>query len=164
MLGFPRPSSGLGPSGVVTTNFLVQEVDVLVPNSLVMITTSEGYAPDEHCPCATIASEMDDSVMVSQVGEMDSINDPRNRLEPRYALEAIPCLGDGVTKPARSRTPEDAYSRYNSITDGEEVLVEMLDGETGLCLGKRVPVSELRHSTSFFGRELDDKGTTVQQV
>lgn len=166
MLGFPRPSSGLGPSGVVTTNFLVREVDVLVPNSLVMITTSEGYAPDEPCPCATIASEMDDSVVSRQVGESlcGGINDTRNRLEPRHAPEATARLRDGVIQPTRSRTPEDVYSRCNTIMDGEEVLVEMLDGETGLCLGKRVPVGELRHSTSFFGHQLDDAGTTVQQV
>lgn len=166
VLGFPRPASGLGPSGVVTTNFLVREVDILAPNSLVMITTSEGYAPDEPCPCATIASEMNDSVVSRQGGDslsvgIDSINDLRNRVEPRHAPEATVHIRDGSTRPA---PPEDAYARSNSIIDGEELLVEMLDGETGLCLGKRVPVGELRHSTSFFGRELDDAGSTVQQV
>ena len=183
VLGFPRTTSGVvGPSGTVTTSFLVREADVLVPSSLVMITAAEaeGYAPDESCLCATVASEMDGSLVSGRGGELtggngavtrgqrnitdntDDKNDPEGRAEARNK-HAPDSSNNGCVEEDLCPSP-DSPSMITSIMDGEEVLVEIMDAETGLCLGRRVPIGELRHSTSFFGRDLDFAGITVQQV
>lgn len=127
-----------------------------MPGSLVMVTAGEGYAPDKACPCVTVASELDKAVGVSgsSAGEasqgVEQSIDPVHTTSPPLGLEAsrLPPLPQGT----------------HSVMDNEEVLVEMMDPETGLCLGKRVHVGDLRHSTSFFGRELDSGGNTVKQV
>lgn len=163
VLGQPRPATEIGLGGTtgtaaVTTSCLVREVDLLVPGSLVMVTAGEGYAPDKACPCVTVASEIDKAVGVSgssageaSQGVEQSIGQGQGHItSPPVVLEAshLPPLTEV----------------NNSVMDNEEVLVEMMDAETGLCLGKRVHVGDLRHSTSFFGRELDKGGTTVKQV
>lgn len=137
-----------------------------MPGSLLVVTCGEGYAPGSSCPCVTVASEMDDSVGLGQ----------RNRHDRRLSKE-----GSGqasCTAGSRSEERDDTTTSkvsaaelatpsegpLYSVMDNEDVLVETMDAETGLCLGKRVPVGDLRHSKSFFGQELDDEGTTVQKV
>lgn len=161
VLGQPRPATEGGPGGTagttaVTTSCLIREVDVLVPGSLLIVTTGEGYAPDKDCPCGTVANELDKAVGMScNVGGERSRGieqgmDRGHTTKPSVVLEA------SRLQPSPEVT--------NSVMDNEEVLVEMVEAETGLCLGKRVHVGDLRHSTSFFGRELDNEGTTVNQV
>lgn len=170
VLGFPRPAVGTGgPAGSVTTSFLVREVDILVPGSLVMVTAGEGYAPDETGPCATVASELSGSVValgtgddriiagVSNAGQAQARRVHEGCVEERDVPSAL--RAKGVRRDWRSQGTGPPR-----VVDGEEVLVEMMDSETGLCLGKRVPIAELRHSTTFFGRELDREGYTVKQV
>lgn len=150
----------------MTTSCLVREVDLLEPGSLLMATTGEGYAPDIACPCVTVASELDNTVGLGHANgvalEVSSIADIGE--ETSRGVEHR--LKQGLTSPATleaDRSPP-SYEPITMVMDNEEVLVEMMDADTGLCLGKRVPVADLRHSTSFFGRELDDGGITVKQV
>lgn len=145
----------------MTTSCLVREVDLLEPGSLLMATTGEGYAPHVACPCVTVASELDNMM---EVGHADGVE---------HALD-VPGNVDGVGEEAsrgvehhvtlEADCPPPSFEPIAMVIDNEEVLVETMDAETGLCLGKRVPVADLRHSTSFFGRKLDDGGTTVKQV
>lgn len=172
VLGFPRPAIGVGDAkGSVTTSFLVREVDILVPGSLLMLSKGEGCAPNESCPFVTVASEMERLVgterrykrpaehrgVADTVGVGEATRVSANRLE-----------GSDIASSCNStRLQGDTLLQGEvaaSVTDGEELLVEVMCAETGLCLSKRVPVGELRHSTSFFGQELDSEGTTVNQV
>lgn len=166
VLGLPRPAAEVGGAPgttptAVTTSCLVREVDLLEPGSLLLATTGEGYAPDIACPYVTVASELDhtmglghvDGVALEVSGNVDVGEEASREVEgtsPPVTLEAD--------------HPPPSFAPIAVVMDNEEVLVETMDAETGLCLGKRVPVGELRHSTSFFGRELDDGGTTVKQV
>lgn len=167
VLGFPRPAAGVGgPAGSVTTSFLVREVDVLVPGSLLMVTTGEGYAPDELCPCATVASEMDGPVALKHAH--DEVVVGVSTSGGGAVLDETNIEGSHVagiaTHVQRDDVPFAQGLADGAVMDGAELLVEMMDAETGLCLGKRVPMGELRHSTTFFGRELDAGSTTVRQV
>lgn len=137
-----------------------------MPGSLLVVTAGEGYAPDQSCPCVTVASELDYSVgfggrdgvaadMSGGVGGGSSRGVERD--EGQRHVKSSPATLEATR-------PPPSQEAIPSVVDNEEVLVEMMDAETGLCLGKRVPVGDLRHSTSFFGQELDDRGTTVTQV
>lgn len=154
----------------MSSSFLVREADLLAPGSLLMIATAEGYAPGELGPCATVAKEIWHLARSGQVSGRDIANmaGSRNYLETMKNMESTRTADGSETVAAR--LPEGGSSRDGQVSavglvmDGEEVLVEMLDAETGLCLGKRVPIGELRHSASFFGRKLNVRGTTVMQV
>lgn len=148
--------------GAVTTSFLVREADILVPGSLLMITGGEGCASDEPCPCVTVAREMKSSVMSKPAGGGGGLGAP-----PAGGGKVIRDTESGLESASASAISDGLVpsEEPNAISEiDEEVLVDIMDAETGLCLSKRVPVGELRHSTSFFGRELDVGGTTVQQV
>lgn len=150
----------------MTTSCLVREVDLLVPGSLLVVTAGEGYAPDQSCPCVTVASELDYSVGLGRrdgvaVGISCGVGGESSRGVERHVGQGHVTSSPVILEPTR---PPPSQEAITSVMDNEEVLVEMMDAETGLCLGKRVPVGDLRHSTSFFGQELDDSGTTVTQV
>lgn len=174
VLGLPRPAAevGVATGTAVTTSCLVREVDLLVPGSLLMVTTGEGYAADASCPCATVASELDSTMRLGRAdggvawevsGNVDDVGEEASRgVEHEHHVRQGLTASPSVTMEA-SRPPP-AYEPIAMVMDNEEVFVETMDAETGLCLGKRVPVGDLRHSTSFFGRELDDGGITVKQV
>ncbi|CAM9591597.1 unnamed protein product, partial [Scytosiphon promiscuus] len=168
VLGRPLPAAEIGGTAgtAVTTSCLVREADLLVPGSLLVVTGGEGYAPGLSCPCVTVASEMDDSVGFGQ----------RDRHDPGMPKERdgqATCTAEHrVEKRDDTTSSEFSASTFftpsqgllNSVMDNEDVLVETIDAETGRCLGKRVPVGDLRHSTSFFGQELDDGGSAVQKL
>lgn len=167
VLGRPRPATEIGGTTgtAVTTSCLVREVDLLVPGSLLVVTGGEGYAPGSSCPCVTVASEMDDSVGVGheEICDLGTSRDDgwqaTRMTEPRVEdRDATTSSEVSAAKVTPSQRP------LYSVMDNEDVLVEAMDAETGLCLGKRIPVGDLRHSTSFFGQELDDDGTAVQKV
>lgn len=170
VLGLPRPAVGIGgPAGTVTTSFLVREVDILVPGSLVMVTAAEGYAPDEMGPCATVASEMSGSVVALGAADGRAVGGVSNAEQGQARHMDEGCVEEsGVPSALRAKGARRDWRSQGTgpplVIDGEEVLVEVMDSETGLCLGKRVPIAELRHSTTFFGRELDREGYTVKQV
>lgn len=165
VLGTPRPAPVLGGStGTVSSSFLVREADILAPGSLLIITTGEGYAPEEVGPCVTVAREMAHSVGKGRGHGHGSASVAGLR-------RGLTRIASGDCKGANSSRMMTAANLSGHggtedglMVDGEEVLVEVMDAETGLCLGRRVPIGELRHSTSFFGRKLDMKGTTVKQV
>lgn len=160
VVGIPRPSPGVGGAiGTVTSSFLVREVDVLTPGSLLMVTSGEGYAPDKLGPCVTVAREIGQCPRQSRgPGRGASSFIGAGKLSPSGLRES--CAGESCLS-------ADGFARESSdglLMDDEEVLVEMLDAETGLCLGRRVPMGDLRHSASFFGRELNHQGTAVLEV
>ncbi|CAN0450624.1 unnamed protein product, partial [Ectocarpus sp. 12 AP-2014] len=133
-----------------------------------MVTAGEGYAPDKSCPCVTVASEMDFSAGSGRTGGVPWDKPGAGDMDARRRGE---CRAEraSVTRPSKSKTVEangwsPPQAANASVVDNDEVLVEMMDAETGLCLGKRVSVGDLRHSTSFFGRELDSGGNTVKQL
>lgn len=178
VLGVPRLAAGIGgPTGTVTTSFLVREVDVLAQGSLLLLTSGEGCTPGKSCPSVTVAGEIDYSVALGleEPGAVGGVSGAVGGVSGGIKGHAV-----GWTKrhSQRGRVPSppplpnarsgDSPSSKRVVTasvlNEEEVLVDMLDAETGLCLGKRVSVGELRHSTSFFGLELDTGGTTVKQV
>lgn len=166
VLGTPRPAPVLGGStGTVSSSFLVREADILAPGSLLIIATGEGYAPEEVGPCVTVAREMANSVEKGWgVGHGSSANGAGScRGLTRIAS------GDGKGTIMSRMMAATNFSDHDGaddrlMVDGEEVLVEVMDAETGLCLGRRIPIGELRHSTSFFGRKLDMKGSAAMQV
>ena len=168
VLGVPRLAAGIGgPTGTVTTSFLVREVDVLAPGSLLLITAGEGCTPGKSCPSVTVAEEIDYSVALGHeepaaVGGLSG-----GTKEQSIGWNKRQTQRGRVPSPAPSARSDNSPSSRAvtaSVLNEEEVLVDMMDAETGLCLGKRVPVGELRHSTSFFGLKLDSEGTTVKQV
>lgn len=168
VLGLPRPATEVGGTGgrAVTTSCLVREVDLLVPGSLLVVTAGEGYAPDQSCPCVTVASELDYSAGLGgrdgvAAGMSSGVGGETNRGFERHEGPRHVPSSSVISEATPPRPPQGAIP---SVMDNDEVLVEMMDAETGLCLGKRVPVGDLRHSTSFFGEELDERGTTVTQV
>lgn len=170
VLGLPRPATEVGGATgtAVTTSCLVREVDLLMPGSLLMVTTGEGYAPDLSCPCVTVVSELNntmglgraDGVALEVSSNVDIGGEASRGVE--HQLKQGLTTGPDVT--LRANRPPPSYEPIAVVMDNEEVLVETMDAETGLCLGKRAQVGNLRHSTSFFGRELDDGGITVKQV
>lgn len=165
VLGIPRPAPELGgPTGTVSTSFLVREADLLVPGSLLVITTGEGYAPEEVGPSVTVAREMKHSVRARGGYRRGSSN--FSDLERGLTTTASQDHEGASSGRAilATRRPVNGGAEEGLIVDGEEVLVEMMDAETGLCVGRRVPMGDLRHSTSFFGRKLNTRGTTVKQV
>lgn len=136
-----------------------------MPGSLLVVTAGEGYAPDQSCPCVTVASELDYTVGFGRDGVVTDLSSGvggesgrgvERHEGQRHVTSSPVSLGGARPPPSQDAIP--------SVMDNEEVLVELMDAETGLCLGQRVPVGDLRHSTSFFGQELDDRGTTVTQV
>lgn len=170
VLGLPRPPTEIGGTTgtAVTTSSLVREADLLEPGSLLMVTAGEGYAPDKSCPCVTVASEMDYSAGSGRTGGYARDKPSAGDMDASRGGE---CRAEraSVTRPSKSKTVEanrwsPPQAANASVVDNDEVLVEMMDAETGLCLGKRVPVGDLRHSTSFFGRELDSGGNTVKKA
>ncbi|CAN0008104.1 unnamed protein product, partial [Ectocarpus sp. 8 AP-2014] len=172
VLGLPRPPTEIGGTTgtAVTTSSLVREADLLEPGSLLVVTAGEGYAPDKSCPCVTVASEMDFSAGSGRTGGVARDKPSAGDVDARRGGE---CLAEraSVNRPSKTETKTVEANRWSppqaanaSVVDNDEVLVEMMDAETGLCLGKRVPVGDLRHSTSFFGRELDSGGNTVKQL
>lgn len=171
VLGLPRPAAEVGGATgttAVTTSCLVREVDILEPGSLLMATTGEGYAPGFACPCVTVASERDNSMALGHADGV-ALEAPGNNGVGEEAGRGVEHHVDVKQEPSPPVTldtdrPPPSYEPMAMVMDNEEVLVETMDAETGLCLGKRVPVGDLRHSTSFFGRELDDGGITVKQV
>lgn len=153
------------------TSCLVKEVDLLEPGSLLMVTTGEGYAPDIACPCVTVASELGntmgsghaDRVALGVPGNVDGVGAGAEEEASRGVERHVK---QGLSPPVtlEADRPPPSHEPMAMVMDNEEVLVETMDAETGLCVGKRVPVVDLRHSTSFFGRELDDGGIAVKQV
>lgn len=170
VLGLPRPAAEVGGATgtAVTTSCLVREVDVLEPGSLLMATSGEGYAPDLACPCVTVASELDNTMGLGHAGgvalEFAGSVDVDVGGEASRGVERHVKQGPAPPVALEADRPPPSYEPIAVVMDNDEVLVETMDDETGLCLGKRVPVGDLRHSTSFFGRELDDGGVTVKQV
>ncbi|CAM9363904.1 unnamed protein product, partial [Discosporangium mesarthrocarpum] len=132
------PQMNNGPKGLVDGSLLVNEADLIVPGTIVILSTGEGYAPQALGPCGTVADEI------------------------------IPQLKEDVAGLGQSRTGSALLTGgrlYPNIAmEDEEVLVELLDAETGLCLGMRVPVAELRYSRSLFGEPLDSQGRAVTKV
>lgn len=168
VLGLPRPPTEIGGTTgtAVTTSSLVREADLLEPGSLLMVTAGEGYAPDKSCPCVTVASEMDFSAGWERTGGVARGKPSAGSMSASRGAECH-AARSSVTRPSKAGeanrwSPPQAANA--SVVDNDEVLVEMMDTETGLCLGKRAPVGDLRHSTSFFGRELDSGGNTVKHV
>ncbi|CAM9107710.1 unnamed protein product, partial [Ectocarpus fasciculatus] len=173
VLGLPRPPTEIGGTTgtgtAVTTSSLVREADLLEPGSLLMVTAGEGYAPDKSCPCVTVASEMDFSAGSGRTGGVARDKPSAGDMDASRGAE---CRAEraNVTRPSKTAVAGNRWSPPQSnianttVVDNDEVLVEMMDAETGLCLGKRVPVGDLRHSKSFFGRELDSGGNTVKQL
>lgn len=133
-----------------------------------MVTAGEGHAPGKSCPCVTVASELNLSSVSKRAveGAGAAVSAMRGGRTSRGAMGRVG--RDGISSTAAILRGNDLSHSQGpiaaSVMDEEEVLVEMLDDETGLCLSRRVPVRELRHSTSFFGRKLDDGGATVTQV
>lgn len=168
VLGVPRLPTGVGgPTGTVTS-FLVSEVDVLAPGSLLLLTSGEGCTPGKLCPSVTVAGEIDYPVALGHE-EPAAVGDVSGGTKGHGIGWTKRQIQRGrVPSPAPSGRSDDSPSSNRAVTasvvNEEEVLVNMMDAETGLCLGKRVPVGELRHSTSFFGLKLDNGGTTVKQV
>lgn len=168
VLGVPRLAAGIGgPTGTVTTSFLVREADVLAPGSLLLLTSGEGCTPGKSCPSVIVAGEIDYSVALGHEESAVVGGVSGGRKGHGIGWNKRQTQRSRVPSPApSSRSDESSSSRVvtASVLNEEEVLVDMMDAETGLCLGKRVPVGELRHSKSFFGLELDNGGTTVKQV
>eukprot|EP00903_Cladosiphon_okamuranus_P019656 g18070.t4 len=168
VLGLPRPAAEVGgapgtAATAVTTSCLVREVDLLEPGSLLLATTGEGYAPDIACPCVTVASELDNTMELSHVDRV-ALDVPGDVGVGEEASRGVEGTSPPLTLETDHPPPSPPFAPIAMVMNNDEVLVETMDAETGLCLGKRVPVGELRHSTSFFGRELDDEGSTVKQV
>lgn len=169
VLGVPRLAAGIGgPTGTVTTSFLVGEVDVLAAGSLLLLTSGEGCTPGKSCPSVTVADEVDYSAALgweepAAIGGVSGGTKGHGIGWTKRQTQQ-----SRVPSPAPSVRSDDSPSSKTastaSVVNEEEVLVDMMDAETGLCLGKRVPVGELRHSTSFFGLKLDNGGATVKQV
>lgn len=167
-MGVPRQAAGIGgPTGTVTTSFLVSEVDVLAPGSLLLLTSGEGCTPGKSCPSVTVASEIDYAAALGH-GEPAAVGGVSGGTQGHsIGWTKLQTQRGRVPSPAPSARSDDSPASRAvaaSVVNEEEVLVDMMDAETGLCLGKRVPVGELRHSTSFFGLGLDNGGTTVKQV
>lgn len=169
VMGLPRtPTGSGGATSTVTTSFLIREVDVLAPGSLLTVSGGEGYAPDASSQHVTVASEMGRPVTCGGSDADGNVGLPRaaaseTTCDTNGGLEEEKNLSSNLP-PQSINGPCAEFSTRDVAMDEEEVLVDMMDAETGLCLGKRVQVGDLRHSPSFFGRKLDPAGTTVQQV
>lgn len=161
VLGTPRPAPVLGgAAGTVSSSFLAREADLLAPGSLLIVTSGEGYAPEEMGPYVTVAREMPRSTGHER-GQGHGTGS-RGGLVRIAGSDSQGASGSRTAGTSNLSGPGGAEDGL--VVDGEEVLVEMMDAETGLCLGRRVPIGDLRHSTSFFGRKLDMEQTTCKKV
>ncbi|CAM9123344.1 unnamed protein product [Choristocarpus tenellus] len=172
-----QPSTGRVRLGMSSSS-LRNEADLLLPGSLVFLSTGEGYAPETVGASATIsvstlaqqAQHLLTNMETDSPDRVSAINN--NRKHPAQS-EARDGGGEGyshvvdVAKDGgRPESGCEATGRQYQglVMEGEEVLVDILDHETGMCLAKQVPVADLRCSRSLYGEKLDTEGTALAKV